>query len=126
LTLSEEDLIPLAKSAQESCQLTLILPLLLIMKKWRSKTTFWMRTFRNLSSSQLSYISIKEQTNASVSKVTDNFLQKETPHVQNEIPVLNNVPTLQGNINSLNNTNDDFLQEVINIQLLYDINQAME
>jgi len=96
------------------------------MKKWRSKTTFWMRTFRNLSSSQLSYISIKEQTNASVSKVTDNFLQKETPHVQNEIPVLNNVPTLQGNINSLNNTNDDFLQEVINIQLLYDINQVME
>ena len=79
-----------------------------------------------IKSPQLSYALIKEQANASVSKTTDNSLQKETPCVQNEAPTLNNTPTLQDDVNSLNSTNDDFLQKVINIQLLYDINQVMK
>ena len=79
-----------------------------------------------INSSQLSYILNKEQVGNLVRRAANNSFQKRVQCAQNEAPALNNIPELQdeGVVNV--NANTCPLQEVFDIQLLYDINQTTE
>ena len=62
----------------------------------------------------------------SVRKTTDNHLPRDSQHVWNEVPALKNTPKPQGKDVPNNNTNICLLQDIINIQLPYNVNQVME
>jgi len=81
-----------------------------------------------INSSQLSYASNKGKDNRGeqVSKVTDNSIQKNTPHVSNKVSALKSIPTTCGEHAVNKTTNSRPLQKVFNIQLPYNINQALE
>ena len=57
---------------------------------------------------------------------TNNSSQKESQYIQNKILALNNVPEPQGEGVANSITNIYPSQEAINIQLLYNVNQATE
>ena len=61
-----------------------------------------------------------------VSKATNNSLQKVVQCIYNKAPAFNNISNLQDISVSNNNNNTCSPQKVFNIQLLYDVNQAIE
>ena len=73
---------------------------------------------------QLSYASnySKVEKDKQISEIFDNSLQGKTQHVTIKAPALNHVSNTQGESTSNLSTNTCSLQEVINIQLPYDIN----
>ena len=77
---------------------------------------------------ELSYMSINKDVEEGklVSEATDNSLQGKTSHVTNEVPALNNTPKPWGEGVVNVSTNMCSSQEVINIQLPYDVNQVTE
>ena len=81
-----------------------------------------------VNSSQLSYVSNypKIKKGKQVSKVSDNSLQENTQCAINEALALNQASNIQGKGASNISTNTCSLQKIINIQLLYDINQTTE
>ena len=77
-----------------------------------------------IDSSQLSYKNnIKKDE--SVSKIADINPLTEKQHVSHETPALKTAPKLQDKGTSNINTNSS-LQETFNIQLLYNVNQALD
>ena len=73
---------------------------------------------------QLSYKwnNVEIEKDRTISKTTDNSLQQKILYLYNKAQALNNVPNPQDKSISINNTNICPLQEVFNIQLLYNIN----
>ena len=61
-----------------------------------------------------------------VSEATNNSLQRKTPYFVYEALVLNSTPLLWGKSVAKDSSNTISPQEVINIQLPYDVNQATE
>ena len=76
-----------------------------------------------INSSQLFYNNSVEKGN-SVRKTAGNHLSRDLQHVQNKVLALKNTSKLQDKSISVNNPNIYPLQDSINIQLPYDINQA--
>jgi len=79
----------------------------------------------SIDNSQLFYKENTEVDN-SISKITDNLFPKKKKHVQNEAPALKITSKTQGENVSINNSDISLLQNTINIQLPYDVNQATE
>jgi len=78
-----------------------------------------------VDSFQLSY-ERNVEVSKSVSMATDNHPQRRSQHVSNEAPVLKSTSKPQSEGVNNNNTNICLLQDVINIQLPYDVNQVTE
>jgi len=78
-----------------------------------------------IDSSQLSY---KEnvEVGSSVSKTADNLSPKKSQHVNNEASALKSTPNPQDKGIPNNSFISHSFQDMINIQLLYDINQVTE
>ena len=79
-----------------------------------------------IDSPQLSYMLNVEKVGNLVSKTTDNSSQNRTQCVWNEVLALKNTPKPQGESVDINSTNTCSLQDIINIQLPYNVNQMTE